>query len=86
MTREETAQVQNYIAGLQVTHAKELAKENSRTLIVRQVAYKERDAANTAIMQIWNLCHTQSQLTPPELAVTVRQIIDYYVPDWDIPF
>lgn len=82
MTQQEIDQVNAYIAKLKGEHA--LAEQRSYT--ARDMAYRERDAANKAIHQIWNLAHRNPPLPPSQLADWIKQIIDYYCPDFDIPF
>lgn len=100
MTNEEIAQVQTYIADLTKKHTLQLAEIQQKILDLgvkydkaekfnkqcRHEAYHERDMANTAIGQIVELCKGEPTLVPSELAGKVKQIIDYYCPDWDIPF
>ncbi len=82
MTNEETAQVNAYIQGLQATHNKAMFHQaQSRTF-----AQEERNKMEKAIHEIMKLCHTQPELPPVQVATYVRQIVNHYCPDWDIPF
>lgn len=100
MTKEENDQVNVYIAQLRAGHAAQLQAMQQKILDLgvkydkaekfnKQClhgAYHERDMANTAVGEIVKLCKGEPTLMPSELAGKVRQIIEYYVPDWDIPF
>jgi hypothetical protein len=82
MTEQETQQVNTYIQGLQTQFAYKYQIEQK----ARKMAQDERVNMDKAILEIWKLCHEQSTLEPVQLAAIVRQIIEYYVPDYDIPF
>lgn len=82
MTSEETAQVQAYILGLQTTHNKAMFHQAKS----RMFAQEERNKMEKAICEIMKLCNTQSELPPAQVATNVRQIVNYYCPDYDIPF
>lgn len=82
MTAEETAQVNAYIQKLNVQHAYELQNEQR----FRKLAQADALKMGIAVHEIWKLAHTQSTLPPAHFATCVRQIINYYCPDFDIPF
>ena len=96
MTPQEIEQVNAYIAKLNAAHAAELQQRmayigtvnaNLRTeQHARKVAQQAELKMGEAIRQIWNLSIDRPNLTPAEFAVCVRQIINYYCPDYDIPF
>lgn len=52
----------------------------------RSFAQEERNKMEKAIHEIMKLCHSQSELPPVQVATYVRQIVNHYCPDWDIPF
>lgn len=82
MTEQETQQVQTYIQGLNIQNAYKLQMEQK----ARKLAQDERVNMDKAILEIWKLCDEQSTLEPKQFKGIVRQIIEYYVPDYDIPF
>lgn len=82
MTNEETEQVNAYIQKLQAQHTFELQAETR----ARQFAQADSLKMGQAVHEIWKLANTQSTLTPTVMAQYTRQIINYYAPDFDIPF
>jgi hypothetical protein len=93
MTAEETHQVQTYIAQLQSQHAAEItalkiehSKQLGNSTKHRHIAVKDRDQMGLAVHEIWKLANSQSTITPAVMAQYTRQIINYYCPDFDIPF
>lgn len=82
MTEQETQQVNSYIQGLNIQNAYKLQMEQK----ARKLAQDERQNMDKAILEIWKLCDEQSALEPKQFKGIVRQIIEYYVPDYDIPF
>lgn len=100
MTQEEVNQVNTYISQLQASHAAQLMEMQTKLTAAgikfdqredfnkrsRHAAYHERDMANTAVGEIHKLCKGVPTLTPSELAEKVKQIMEYYCPDYDIPF
>jgi hypothetical protein len=82
MTAEETQQVQSYIANLNAEHARKLHFESQ----ARKVAQADSLKMGQAMLEIWKLANAQSTITPQQFAIYVRQIINYYAPDFDIPF
>lgn len=52
----------------------------------RKVAQQAELKVCRAITEIWNLAGTQSTMPPQQFAVCVRQIIDHYCPDCDVPY
>ena len=54
--------------------------------VSRKLAQADSLKMGQAVHEIWKLANTQSTLTPTAMAQYVRQIIDYYCPDFDIPF
>lgn len=96
MTPQEIQQVETYIAQIKAQHdalVHQLTGEKVQLNKKLDAEIKERTIARTdslkmgrAVHEIWKLAHTQSTTPPPQFAVYVRQIIDYYCPDFDIPF
>ena len=93
MTAEETAQVQAYISNLQaqqtatlrtmeIQHGVKLQNEQR----ARKIAQKDSADMVKAMHEIWKLAGPTCQLTPEQFAVCIRQIMNYYCPDFDIPF
>lgn len=52
----------------------------------RNIAQQAEAKMGQAVHEIWKLANTQSTTTPQQLAVYVRQIINHYCPDFDIPY
>lgn len=82
MTNEETTQVTSYIQGLTTAHNKAMFHQAQ----TRTYAQEERSKMEKAICEIMNLTKTQPDLPPVQFATYVRQIVNHYCPDWDIPF
>jgi hypothetical protein len=80
MTAEETAQVNAYIQQVEAKHTVKLQLSNK----ARKLAQEDADKMRTAVTEIWKLSKTE--VPPAEFGKCVRQIINYYAPDWDIPF
>lgn len=93
MTEQETAQVTAYIASLQQQHAAALRTMQAQHAHALQVAEKYRKIAQadslkmgTAVHEIWKLSNQPAPPPAAQLAVYVRQIINHYCPDFDVPF
>lgn len=89
MTNEEIAQVNTYILQLKEQYERDVrdlskAKENETRF--RKFAQADSLKMGLAVHEIWKLTHTQSTMPPPQFAMCVRQIINYYCPDFDVPF
>ena len=82
MTAEETALVQAYIQKLEAQHAYKLQYEQN----ARKFAQADALKMGTAVHEIWKLANTHSTIPPQQFATYVRQIINHYCPDFDIPF
>ncbi len=80
MTPEEVAQVEQYIQGIQAKHAHELQSQTKGRILAQQDADKMRQAVH----EVWKL--SKNPPTPEVFGLNIRQIIDYYAPDWDVPF
>lgn len=52
----------------------------------RRLAQADCQKMSTAVLEIWKLANAQSTLTPAVMAQYTRQIVNYYCPDFDIPF
>ena len=82
MTAEETQQVNTYIQNLNTQHSLALQAETK----ARKIAQADSLKMGQAVLEIWKLANTQSTLTPTVMAQYTRQIINYYCPDFDVPF
>ena len=82
MTEVETKQVNAYIQQLQAQHAHAL--QNSEKW--RKIAQADSLKMGTAVHEIWKLANSASPPPAEQLAKNVKQIINYYCPDFDIPF
>jgi hypothetical protein len=80
MTQEEIAQVQHYIQGLEAKHAHALQVQTKGRILAQQ----DLERMRYALHEVWKL----SKNPPPAdmFGTNVRQIINFYAPDWDIPF
>ena len=101
MTPQEIEQVNAYIAQMQMQlgaqHAQQMQLQKAQIMQgyeaslavdqkARRIAQQAELKMGEAVHQIWNLSIDRPTLTPAEFAVCVRQIINYYCPDYDIPF
>lgn len=93
MTEQETAQVTAYIASLQQQHAAAihaLQAQHTKALQTeqkyRKIAQADAIKMGVAVHEIWKLSNQPAPPPADRLAVCVRQIINYYCPDFDIPF
>jgi hypothetical protein len=89
MSPEETLQVQQYIAQLTANHEKQvlaLKKELEFEKRQRKIAQADSLKMGTAVLAIWNHSRQQPPVETTVFSTNVRQIIDYYAPDFDVPF
>ena len=82
MTNEETAQVNAYNQKLQAQHAHALQVEQK----YRKMAQADAIKMGTAVHEIWKLASLPNPPQAAQLAMNVKQIINYYCPDFDVPF
>jgi uncharacterized protein YggE len=90
MNAEENAQVALYISQLQSSHQQALYLATHAGDAERR-ARLQAQASNLkmgeAIGEIYKLSRQEpATLNPQQFAACVLQIINYYCPDWDIPF
>lgn len=76
---------QMYVETMQVKHRAEVGQFKNEQR-ARMLAVGERQKMGQAVHEIWKLAHTQSTTTPQQFATYVRQIINHYCPDFDIPY
>jgi hypothetical protein len=89
MSPEETLQVQQYIAQLTANHEKQvlvLKKELEFERRQRKIAQADSLKMGTALVHIWNYSIENPTLQPSQFMVCVRQMLNYYAKDFDIPF
>lgn len=89
MSPEETLQVQTYIAQLTANHEKQvlaLKKELEFEKRQRKIAQADSLKMGTAVHTIWDLSRQQPPIPTEQFSVNVRQIINHYAPDFDVPF
>ncbi len=100
MTPQEIEQVNAYIAQLNASNTAQLfalqSKHNAEVQQFKLALQSDRHACKVAqqaelkmgeaMHQIWNLSIDRPTLAPAEFAVCVRQIINYYCPNFDVPF
>lgn len=89
MTQDEICQVNEYVAKITAAHALELtALRKADQFQKRAIAIAQQDSLKMgqAVHELWKLAKQQPPVTPEQLAQYIPQIINYYCPDFDIPF
>ena len=96
MTAEETQQVNAYIATLQAQHlatmqAMQAGMAQQALVLQGELKYRKLAQADslkmgTAVHEIMKLSRTQPPIPPDVFATCVKQIVNHYCPDYDIPF
>ena len=89
MTQIEIDQVNEFIAQLKSTHEAELAVSRRCHIAekrAREIAQQDSLKMGQAVHELWKLAKQQPPVTPEQLAHYIPQIINYYCPDFDVPF
>lgn len=89
MTAEETVQVNTYIQNLNAQHTKEvfeLKKQLAIELKYRKMAQADSLKMGTALVHIWNYSVENPTMPPVQFMVCVRQMLNYYAQDFEVPF
>lgn len=89
MTAEEIQQVQLYIADLNAKHEKqvaELRRQLDYEQKFRKIAQADALKMGTAVHTMWDLSRQQPPVPTEIFSQNIRQIINHYCPDFDIPF
>ena len=89
MTPDEINQVEGYISRLKSDYELQLVAARKTITIevrARQIAQQDSLKMGQAVHELWKLAKQQPPVTAEQLAVCIPQIINYYCPDFDIPF
>lgn len=82
MTAEEIKQVQDYIAKMEVAHVIETNKIHRQVAMARGEVGKMVQGMN----EIYRMSKSTDNSSPQELRAAMREVIEHFCPDYDIPF
>ena len=89
MTQNEIDEVNTYINQLKASHKLELEASRKCHIVekrAREIAQQDSLKMGQAAHELWKLAKQQPPVTPEQLAQYIPQIINYYCPDFDVPF